>query len=70
MDGQHVLIEECKKDKSWPSDKIYPSFSQHSTVTHYQPSPPGQTGLGMKKIPLTILSNNFSFDLLFSFLVD
>jgi ubiquitin carboxyl-terminal hydrolase 4/11/15 len=45
MDGQHVLIEESKKDKSWPSDKIYPSYSQHSSITHYPASPPGQTGL-------------------------
>jgi len=42
MDGQHMLIEEQKKDKSWPSDKIYPS---HSHQVHHSPSPAGQTGL-------------------------
>jgi hypothetical protein len=44
MDGQHVLIEEHKKDGSWPSDKIYPQYG-HQTSHHYTPSPAGQTGL-------------------------
>jgi len=43
VDGQMVLIEEQKKDGSWPKERIYNQFSQVS----YRdvPSPPGQTGL-------------------------
>jgi ubiquitin C-terminal hydrolase len=44
MDGQHVLIEEHKKDGSWPSDKIYPQYGMQVSH-HYAPSPAGQTGL-------------------------
>lgn len=47
IDGQHVLVEEKKKNGSWPNDKIYKRFNdRNSSYSSYQRSPtdPGKTG--------------------------
>src|SRR3546814_19590916 len=47
IDGQFVLIEEPKKNGTWPKDKIYKRFDQRYTYgSAYQrtPTDPGNTG--------------------------
>jgi ubiquitin carboxyl-terminal hydrolase 4/11/15 len=47
MDNQQVLIEEKKRDGSWPDESIYKHLQTSSHTSHYNlpPSPAGQTGL-------------------------
>jgi len=49
MDKQYVLIEERKKDGTWPNDNIYKHLQTTNSHSYYSapapPSPPGQTGL-------------------------
>jgi ubiquitin carboxyl-terminal hydrolase 4/11/15 len=45
MDKQYVLIEEMKKNGTWPHEKLYKHLQAPQSYYEAPPSPPGQTGL-------------------------